>query len=195
MYQAGTTSWVDHVWHRCGVYWVFVTPCWWFCDRIVSTHCRSTAGHAKFRWTWQQRKGKETGARGWAMLSTLCNLRHNFSQEDLAMMRFGVNQSAIFKIIQLLDENFGSMHQWVSSLARQDFDSGKCASYFQEPLSWHTCHHRFCGDWDWPLSQPNTQSLTWFDYQRRTFKSCIIYPFTNALQPVGLWRCALWFRL
>ena len=81
----------------------------------------------------------------------------------------------------------------------KDFDSGKCASYFQEPLSWHTCHHRFCGDWDWLLSQPDTQSLTWFDYKRRTFKSCIIYPFTSGLQPVGLWRCALfwqlWFRL
>ena len=25
---------------------------------------------------------------------------------------------------------------------------------------------------DWPLSQPNTQSLMWFDYERRTFKSC-----------------------
>ena len=72
----------------------------------------------------------------------------------------------------------------------KDFDSGKCASYFQEPLSWHACHHRFGGDWDWPLSQPDTQSLTWFDYKRRTFKSCIIYPFTSALLPVGLWRCA-----
>ena len=84
-------------------------------------------------------------------------------------------------------------------LAGQDFDSGKCASYFQELLSWHTCHHRFCGDWDWPLSQPDTQSLTWFDYKRRTFNSCIIYPFTSALQPAGLWRCKLfwqlWFRL
>ena len=84
-------------------------------------------------------------------------------------------------------------------LAGQDFDSGKCSSYFQEPLSWCTCHHRFCGDWDWPFSQPDNQSLTWFDYKRRTFKSCIIYPFTSALQPVGVWRCALfwqlWFRL
>ena len=75
----------------------------------------------------------------------------------------------------------------------------KVCQLLQEPLSWHTCHYRFCGDWDWPLSQPDTQSLTWFDYQRRTFKSCIIYPFTSALQPVGLWRCAhfwqLWFRL
>ena len=42
------------------------------------------------------------------MLLTFCKLRHNFSQEDLAM-RFGVNQS--FKIIQLLDVNVGSMHQ------------------------------------------------------------------------------------
>ena len=42
-------------------------------------------------------------------------------------------------------------------------------------------------DWDWLLSQPDTQSLTWFDYRHRTFKSCFIYPFTNALQPVGLW--------
>ena len=94
MYQARTT-WVDHVWHRCGVYCVFVTPCWWFYERIVSTHC--TAGHVKFRWTWQQRKGNETGARGWAMLSTLCKLRHNFSQEDLAM-RFGVNQSTMSRL-------------------------------------------------------------------------------------------------
>ena len=78
----------------------------------------------------------------------------------------------------------------VSPLAGQDFDSGKCASYFQEPLSWHTCH-RFGGDWDWQLSQPDTQSLTWFDCKRRTFKSCIIYTFTSALQQVGLWRCAL----
>ena len=31
------------------------------------------------------------------MLSTLCNLRHNFSQEDLAM-RFGVNQSAMSRL-------------------------------------------------------------------------------------------------
>ena len=33
---------------------------------------------------------------------------------------------------------------------------------------------------------PIYSSLTWFDYKRRTFKSCIIYPFTGALQPVGL---------
>ena len=59
----------------------------------------------------------------------------------------------------------------------------------------HTCHHQFCGDWDWPLSQPDTQSLTWFDYKRRTFKSCIMYPFTSALQPVGLWRCAHFWQL
>ena len=107
MYQARTTSWVDHVWHRCGVYWVFVTPCWWFCERIVSTHC--TAGHVKFWWTWQQRKGKETGARGWAMLSTLCKLRHNFSQEDLAM-RFGVNQSTVSRLYSCWTKILESMH-------------------------------------------------------------------------------------
>ena len=31
------------------------------------------------------------------MLSTLCKLRHNFSQEDLAM-RFGVNQSTMSRL-------------------------------------------------------------------------------------------------
>ena len=54
-------------------------------------------------------KEKETGARGWAMLLTLCKLRHNFSQEALAM-RFGVNQSTMSRFnIQLLGEHFGSM--------------------------------------------------------------------------------------
>ena len=48
------------------MYWVFVTPCWWFCERTVSTHC--TAGHVKFRWTWQQRKGKGD----WRQIDELC---------------------------------------------------------------------------------------------------------------------------
>ena len=158
------------------------------------------AGHVKFRWTWQQRKGKGD----WRQRMSY---DVDFVQAETQLFSGGpchalwCEPEHYVKIIQLLDENFGSMHQWVSPLVGQDFDSGKCASYFQEPLSWHTCHHRFCGDWDWPLSQPDTQSLTWFDYKRRTFKSCIIYPgwFTSALQPVGLWRGAhfwqLWFFL
>ena len=39
-------------------------------------------------------KEKETDARRWAMLLTLCKLRQNFSQEDLAVC-FGVNQSTM----------------------------------------------------------------------------------------------------
>ena len=139
-------------------------------------------------------KEKETGARGWAMLLTLCKLRHNFSQEDFAM-RFGVHQSTMSRLYSCWMKILEACISEFPLLAGQDFDSGKCASYFQEPLSWHTCHHRFGGDWDWPLSQSDTQSLTWFDYKRRTFKSCIIYPFTSALQPVGLWRCALFWQL
>ena len=48
-------------------------------------------------------KEEETGARGWAMLLTLsrCKLRHNFSQEDLAM-RFGVNQSTMSRLYSCL---------------------------------------------------------------------------------------------
>ena len=53
--------------------------------------------HVKFRSTWQQRNEKETDTTGWALLLNLCKLRHNFSQEDLAM-HFGVNQSTVSRL-------------------------------------------------------------------------------------------------
>ena len=94
IYQARTASWVDHLWHRCGVYWIFVTPCWWFCKRIVSTHY--TAGDVKFRWIWQQRKGKGD-----------CRQRMSydvdFVQAETQLFtggpcRFGVNQSTMSRL-------------------------------------------------------------------------------------------------
>ena len=161
----------------------------------------------------EERKGDWRQRIGYAV--DLCKLKHNFSQEDLAM-RFGVNQSTMWrlyscrtKILEACINEFPggksagravgtsnnslrvwktlvsrpswyhnaselkksfTLLKWVSPLAGQDFSSGKCASYFQEPLSWHTCHHRFCGDWDWPLSQPDAQSLTSFDYKHSNFQ-------------------------
>ena len=63
------------------------------------------------------------------MLLTLCKLRHNFSQEDLAM-RFGVNQSTMSRSYSCWTKILEACINEFSPLAGKDFDSGKCASYF-----------------------------------------------------------------
>ena len=151
----------------------FFTPCW-FCERFVLTHC--TAGHVKFQWTWQQRKEKETEARGWALLLTLCKLRPNFSQEDLAM-RFGVNQSTVSRLYscwtKIFEACINEYHLWPDKTSIQESVPAALKNLYPD-----TCViinaagiETAC---NCSLSQPYT--LTWFDYKRRTFKSCIHSP-------------------
>ena len=160
IYQARTASCMS--WSRLASMWSVLSFCYtllvilW---RIVSTHC--TAGRVKFQWTWQQRKGDWRQRMSYAV---------DFLQAETQLFSGGpchalwCEPEHYVKIIQLLDENVGSMHQWVFPFGRKRLRFRKvCQLLFQEPLSRHMCHHRFCEDWDWPLSQPDTQSLTWFD--------------------------------
>ena len=68
------------------------------------------------------------------MMFTLCKLRHNFSQEDLAT-RFGVNQSTMSRLyscwMKILEACINEFPLWPDKTSIQE----KCASYFQEPLS------------------------------------------------------------
>ena len=68
-------------------------------------------------------KEKETGARGWVMMLTLCKLRHNFSQEDLAT-RFGVNQSTMSRLYscwtKILEACINEFPLWLDKTSIQE---------------------------------------------------------------------------
>ena len=149
-------------------FFFFFTPCW-FCERFLSTHC--TAGHVTFQWAWQQRKEKETEARGWALLLTLSKLRHNFSQ-DLAM-RFGVNQSTVSRLYscwtKIFEACINEYSLWPDKTSIQESVPAAFKNLYPDTLvilnaaEIEVAHSR--------NGEPDT--LTWFDYKRRIFKSCI----------------------
>ena len=58
------------------------------------------------------------------MMLTLCKLRHNFSQEDLAT-RFGVNQSTMSRLYSCWMKILEACINEFPPLAGQDFNSGK----------------------------------------------------------------------